>query len=82
MTGQAEEGPAGVPEKAKQAGDIRARWAWAEPTVWTDRMLAALENGVIGREMVQLDQRWPNSFFIEQGLFTMTIAHAGSRQPA
>ena len=27
-------------------------------------------------------QRWPNSFFIEQGLFTMTIAHVGARQPA
>ena len=29
-------------------GDIRARWAWAEPSVWTDRMLEALENGVKG----------------------------------
>jgi RNA-directed DNA polymerase len=29
-------------------GDIRARWAWAEPVVWTDRMLQALEQGVKG----------------------------------
>lgn len=32
----------------KQAGDIRARWAWVEPAVWTDRMLAALQEGVKG----------------------------------
>ena len=37
-----------------QAGKVplkvqrRARWAWAEASVWTDRMLAALEYGVKG----------------------------------
>jgi len=40
--------PATVSETAKQAGEIRARWAWAEATVWTERMLTALENGVKG----------------------------------
>ncbi|MEK9143000.1 MAG: group II intron reverse transcriptase/maturase [Nitrospirota bacterium] len=54
MTGQADEGLAGVSEGAKQAGDSRARWAWAEPTVWTDRMLAALENGVKGGKWFSL----------------------------
>ena len=39
--------PAPVPV-ATQAGDIRARWAWTEPGVWTDRMLTALEQGVQG----------------------------------
>lgn len=29
-------------------GDIRARWAWVEPAVWTTRMLTALEKGVRG----------------------------------
>jgi RNA-directed DNA polymerase len=43
-----EAAPAGVPEGATQAGEIRARWAWVEPTVWTDRMLTALETGVKG----------------------------------
>lgn len=46
-----EEEPAGVPERDKQAGEAEARrerWSWAEPSVWTDRMLAALENGVKG----------------------------------
>lgn len=40
--------PATVPDRAKQAGDIRARWAWVEAAVWTDRMLTALEQGVKG----------------------------------
>src|SRR5947209_3393553 len=39
--------PTTVPQ-AKQVGDVRARWAWAEPSVWTDRMLTALEQGVQG----------------------------------
>jgi len=44
-----EERPQAVPETAKQGGELRARWAWTEPEVWTERMLAALENGVKGR---------------------------------
>ena len=44
----AEEQPAGVSERAKQAGDIRDRWSWVEPSAWTDRMLTALEDGVKG----------------------------------
>jgi hypothetical protein len=27
---------------AKPAGEIRARWAWVEASVWTERMLTAL----------------------------------------
>ena len=34
--------------ETKQAGDILARWAWVEPSVWTKRMLTALEKGVKG----------------------------------
>jgi RNA-directed DNA polymerase len=34
--------------EAKQAGEIRARWAWAESEIWTNRMLTALEKGVKG----------------------------------
>lgn len=40
--------PAVVPDGAKQAGEIRARWTWVEPAVWTARMLTALEQGVKG----------------------------------
>ena len=43
-----EEEPAQVSEQTKQAGEVRARWAWSEPSVWTERMLTALEEGVKG----------------------------------
>ncbi len=46
--------PAGVPEEAKQAGETAARWAWVEPSVWTDRMLTALEQGVKGDKWFSL----------------------------
>src|SRR5882672_5286609 len=49
MTERTEEAqPAPVSETAKPAGEIRARWAWVEPEVWTERMLTALEVGVRG----------------------------------
>lgn len=54
MTDRQEEArPAAVPE-AKQAGEVRARWAWAEPGVWTERMLTALEDGVRGGKWFSL----------------------------
>lgn len=31
-----------------KTSEIRVRWEWTEPVVWTDRMLAALEHGVKG----------------------------------
>ena len=37
---RAEQTPSAVPERAPQDGEIRARWAWVEPVVWTERMLA------------------------------------------
>ena len=41
--------PAEVLREAKQAGETRlGKWAWVERTVWTDRMLEALEQGVKG----------------------------------
>ena len=40
--------PPPVPEGATQGGEIRARWAWVEPEVWSERMLEALEKGVKG----------------------------------
>jgi RNA-directed DNA polymerase len=48
MNETTEDTPAAVPATAKQVGEIRARWAWVEPSVWTDRMLTALEEGVKG----------------------------------
>ena len=43
-----EEEPDRVPVTATREGEIRARWAWVKPEVWTDRMLTALEEGVKG----------------------------------
>ena len=48
MDGQTEIKPATVLIKATQAGEIRSRWDWVEPCVWTERMLTALEEGVKG----------------------------------
>lgn len=46
--------PEAVPERARRAGEVRARWAWTEPTVWTERMLTALEVGVKGGQWYSL----------------------------
>ena len=61
MTGQSqEEQPATVSERTQQAGEaqnpwaLRARWNWAEPEVWTERMLTALEQGVKGNKWFRL----------------------------
>lgn len=54
---QTEATPMAVRAGAKQIGDTEARrerWAWVEPCVWTDRMLAALENGVKGAKWFSL----------------------------
>ena len=51
---QSEAEPAGVPEKAKQAGDVQAKWSWVEPSVWSERMLTALEVGVKGGKWYSL----------------------------
>lgn len=49
-----EDKPAAVSCETKQAGEIRARWGWVEPTVWTERMLTALEEGVKGGKWYSL----------------------------
>lgn len=55
MTEQQEEKqPAGVLGTTKQAGEVRDRWSWAEPSVWTERMLTALEKGVRGGKWYSL----------------------------
>jgi RNA-directed DNA polymerase len=46
--------PAAVPEGAKQVGEIWQRWSWVERTVWTERMLTALEQGVKGGKWFSL----------------------------
>jgi len=54
MTKPTEEQPVAVSEKAIRAGEILRRWCWVEPTVWTMRMLTALEYGVKGGKWFSL----------------------------
>ena len=59
MTGGPREGEsAGVPLGARQAEETERqrgeRWSWVEPEVWTERMLAALEQGVKGGKWFSL----------------------------
>jgi hypothetical protein len=54
------ETPARVPKAANHAGEdprtagLTHDWSWTEPTVWTARMLAALEQGVKGGKWYSL----------------------------
>ena len=46
--------PTLVLETAKQVVEIRGQWSWVEPSVWTERMLTALETGVKGGKWFSL----------------------------
>jgi len=53
--GQSESQASVVPEKATQGAEAQGRdWSWVEATVWSDRMLAALGNGVRGGKWFSL----------------------------
>jgi RNA-directed DNA polymerase len=55
VTEQTKQLPDAVPGKgASPGGEIRARWAWVEAEVWTERMLTALEQGVLGGQWFSL----------------------------
>src|SRR5712691_1673337 len=59
MTAPREERPSSVPATAQQDGEVRKRWLWAEPAVWTERMLSALDEGVQGDVWFRLiDKVW------------------------
>ena len=54
MTRAPEKEPEAVPARAKRDGEILGRWLWVEPTIWTERMLTALEQGVKGGQWFSL----------------------------
>src|SRR5262245_26807075 len=54
MTEPKQEQPEAVPARATRAGEILLRWGWVERTVWTERMLTALEQGVKGGKWFSL----------------------------
>lgn len=76
-TRQTEEKPATVPFEAKLDGDIRSRWPWVEPSVWTERMLTALENGVKGGKWYSLMDKVSSTANLKSA-FTMVKANKGS----
>lgn len=54
-TGQSESEAPQVSEKTKQGAETQGReWTWVEATVWSERMLAALGNGVRGGKWFSL----------------------------
>ena len=54
-TGQSESEASAVPESATQGAKTHGRdWSWVEASVWSERMLAALENGVKGGKWFSL----------------------------
>jgi len=59
MNRQPETPSAVVAERPTQAEDIQRYKSWVEPSVWTDRMLTTLENGVKGGQWFSLiDKVW------------------------
>lgn len=55
----------GPRDRIKPAEDVRLRWSWTEASVWTDRMLTALETGVKGGKWFSLMDK----VFSEENLF-------------
>ena len=54
-TKQSESKAPGVPQVARQGAEAHRRdWSWVEASVWNERMLAALENGVKGGKWFSL----------------------------
>jgi RNA-directed DNA polymerase len=54
-----EQTPSKLAKGPQEGGDIRSRWEWVEPEVWTERMLAALETGIEGGKWFRLiDKVW------------------------
>ena len=84
MAGLEQEQASAVPERVKQGAEALDRhWWWAEASIWTERMVSALVNGVKGGKwfsLVDTDHlRWTNAFFAAAGLFTLQTAHQHAR---
>ncbi len=55
------------PTQAEEA--LRQKWHWVEPTVWTDRMLRALENGVKGGKWFSLSDKVQDERNLRAGFY-------------
>lgn len=58
-----------VPARAIPGASTPVQRGWADRTVWTERMLAALGNGVKGDKRVS--RCWPHVFIATLGRFTI-----------
>jgi hypothetical protein len=79
-----------MPMAVWRAGMDRIEAA-VEASIWTDRMVWALGNGVKGGKWATLNpaqgrgrtfedhRRWPNVFFADRGLLTLKAAHESAR---
>src|SRR5450432_2815109 len=54
MTMTTEIKPEAVSERIRRAGELMRQWGWVELSIWTERMLAALEKGVKGGKWFSL----------------------------
>ena len=72
----------GVSEKAKQGAEAcrRGQWWWAEASIWTERMVSALGNGVKGGKWYSLmDKSLPQA---KAGVVRPTTLEAAWRNVA
>jgi RNA-directed DNA polymerase len=46
--------PEAVSERIKRAGELMRQWGWVELSIWTERMLTALDTGVKGGKWFSL----------------------------
>ncbi len=75
---QKQTGTSVVPKATMPAGEIALRWKWVERSVWTDRMLMALEQGIKGGRWYSLmDKVWS-----ESNLMSSWLAVAAKRGAA
>ncbi len=64
---------AGREPEPPQGGEIRARWAWVEASVWSLTHVEGPGNGLEG---------WPNAYFHAQGLLSLKQSlHAVRQSP-
>jgi RNA-directed DNA polymerase len=77
MTKTTEAQPAAVPAKATRTGETSSRWLWVEPTIWTERMLTALEQGVKGGKWFSLIDKAYSQRTLEAA-FSQVAANKGA----
>lgn len=75
--------PVAVPARAIPAGQTceamppHPKWSWVEPRIWTERMLAALDDGVKGGKWYSLiDKVYPEAAL--RAAFTRVAANRGA----